>query len=95
MIICNAILCPLFNLITFRDIPTKLHIFVKHIHHGLHCLLRQNQSSEIEKQYSLEIITYDPSKYTMDHPDLTVSNFMEKSNGVQRVSIVFFRFQQQ
>ena len=23
--------------------------------------------------------------YTVDHPDLTVSNFMEKSNGQQRI----------
>ena len=31
LIICNAILCPLYNLVTVRDISTKLHIFVKHI----------------------------------------------------------------
>ena len=45
-------------------------------HQGLHCLLRQNLSSEKEVQYSLEIITCDPSIYTLDHPDLTVLNFM-------------------
>ena len=38
-------------------------------HQGLTCLLRQNQSSEIEVQYFLEIITSGPSIYTMDHPD--------------------------
>ena len=43
-------------------------------HQGLHCLLRQNQSSEKEMQYFLEIITCDTSIYTMDHPDLIVSN---------------------
>ena len=31
LIICNAILCQLYNLITVRGIPTKLHTFVKHI----------------------------------------------------------------
>ena len=48
-------------------------------HQGLHCLLRQNQSSEKEMQYFLEIITCDTSIYTMDHPDLIVSNFMVNS----------------
>ena len=33
----------------------------------------------------LEILTCDPSVYTMDHPDLNVSNFMEKSIGLKRV----------
>ena len=32
----------------------------KAFHQGLHCLLRQKQSSEKEKQYYLEIITCDP-----------------------------------
>ena len=39
-------------------------------HQALHCLLRQIGSSE--KKYSfLEIITCDPSIYSMDHSDLT------------------------
>ena len=46
----------------------------------LHCLLRQNQSSEI-----LAIITCDPSVYTTDHPDLIVCSFMENSIGPKRV----------
>ena len=33
-----------------------------------------------------EIITFDPSIYTMDHPDLTVSNFMGNSTGPKRVN---------
>ena len=33
---------------------------------GLLCLLRQNQSSEKEIQYVSEIITCDPSIYTID-----------------------------
>ena len=32
----------------------------------------------------LEIITRDPSIYTMDHADLTVSNFMGYSIGTKR-----------
>ena len=31
LIICNAISCPLYNLVTAGDISTKFHIFVKHI----------------------------------------------------------------
>ena len=40
-----------------------------------------------KKKYNilLEIITFDPLIYTMDHPDLTVSNFMENSIGPKRV----------
>ena len=36
-------------------------------------------------QYCLEIITYDPSIYIMDHPYFNISNFMGKSIGGQRV----------
>ena len=31
LIICDSILCPLYNLISIRSISTKLHTFVKHI----------------------------------------------------------------
>ena len=48
-------------------------------HQGLHCLLRQKQSSEREIQYILEIITYDPSIYALDHPKLILSNYKEES----------------
>ena len=39
------------------------------------------------KKYNiiLQIITCDPSIYTLDHPDLTVSNIMENSIYKQRV----------
>ena len=37
-----------------------------------------------------EIITCDPSIHVMDHPDLTVSSFMENSIGRQRVKTVKF-----
>ena len=53
-------------------------------HQGLHCLLRQNQSLENEV-YFLEISICDPSMYTMDHPDLIISNFMGDSIDIQKV----------
>ena len=31
------------------------------VHQGLHCILRQKQSSEKEIQFYLDSITYDPS----------------------------------
>ena len=48
-------------------------------------LLRQNDLQRKKSQYYLEIISCDPSIYAMDHLDLTVSNFMEDSIGLQRV----------
>ena len=35
-------------------------------HYGLHCLLRQERSSEKQIQFYLEIITCDPSIYTIN-----------------------------
>ena len=55
-------------------------------HQGMHCLLRPNQSSEKEIQYFLEIITCDPSIYTMDHADFTAYSFMENSIGTKQVN---------
>ena len=52
---------------------------------GMHCLPRQNQTSKKEIQYILEFITCDPSIYTMDHPDFTVSNFMGNYIGPKTV----------
>ena len=57
---------------------------------GLHCLLRQNGSSEKEIQYYLEIITCDPSIYLVDHPDLIVSSLIEISIGLKRVKYYQF-----
>ena len=51
-------------------------------HQVLHSLLKQNLSSGKEIQHFLGNITFDPSIYIMDHPDLNVSNFMEKSIGL-------------
>ena len=39
----------------------------------------------LKKYNGLEIITCDPSIYTMDYPNLTTSNFMGNSIGTQRV----------
>ena len=36
MIICDAISCPLYNLITVKGISTKLHTFVMHIQTTCH-----------------------------------------------------------
>ena len=47
-----------------------------------------NRSSETEMQNIFVIITCDPSINAMDNPDLTVSHFMEKSIGMQRVNMV-------
>ena len=41
-------------------------------HQGLHCLSRQNRSSEKKYNILLKIITCDPTIYQMDHPDLTI-----------------------
>ena len=42
--------------------------------YNLHSLLGQKQSTEKELQFYLEIITFDPSIYTIDHPKFIVSN---------------------
>ena len=55
-------------------------------HQGLQCLLRQIQSSEKEIKYTLEIITCEPSIYTMDYPHyFIVCSCMENSIGLKRV----------
>ena len=48
-------------------------------HKCLHCLLTQKRSSENEIQFYLEIITCDPSYYTMDHPRFNAKNQKEES----------------
>ena len=57
-------------------------------HQGLHCLLRLNGSSENEIEYFLKVITFDPSKYTMDHPDFIVFSLMENTIGLKRFKSV-------
>ena len=53
----------------------------------LYCLLRYNQSSEKEIQYFFEIIIFDPSSYTMDHPHFIVCSFMENSIGLKTIKL--------
>ena len=48
----------------------------------LHCLLRQKKHKKKTTQFILENMTCVPSIYIMDHPNLTVSNFMENSIGL-------------
>ena len=66
-----------------EDPDEMLHIAAFHL--GLHCLLRQNRSSEKEIQYFLEIITFNRSIYRMDN--LIVYSFTENSVGPQRVIV--------
>ena len=53
-------------------------------HRGLNCLLTQNQSSEKEMQYFLEVIMCAPSIYRIDHSDFIVCGFMENSIGHEK-----------
>ena len=45
------------------------------------------QSSEKEIKYCGEILTHDPSIYTIDHLDLTASNFMGCLMGPKMVKV--------
>ena len=58
-------------------------------HQGLHCLLRQNPSSEKEVQYFHEIITCYPLLYTIGHPDFSVCSIMENSIGLKLICLHF------
>ena len=66
-----------------EDLDEMPHNLAFHL--GLHHLLGQNRSSEKEIQYFWESITFDPSLYTMHHPDFIVCNFMVNSIGLKRV----------
>ena len=48
-------------------------------HQDLRYLVRQKKRSSEEIQYFPDIITHDPSNYTMNHPRFTVSNQKEES----------------
>ena len=54
-------------------------------HQGLHCLQRQCQSSKKVLQYFWEIITGDPSIYTVDHTDFIVCSYIENLVSLKRV----------
>ena len=79
---CN--LLTLYVLVTHKCVlwqPGKTQIKCHIMWHfiSLHCLLRQNQISEIAIKFYLEIITSDPSIYAMDHPKFIISNQKEDS----------------
>ena len=48
-------------------------------HWGLHCLLLWHNLKGKKYSFYLEIITCDPSVYTMDHPKFIASNQKEES----------------
>ena len=47
-------------------------------HQGLHCLLRQNQSSKKEIQYFWKLQPVTSQNSTMDHPDYLLHEFCVK-----------------
>ena len=51
------------------------------------CTVCKDEFLQTKKYIFWGIITCDPSIYTMDHPGLTVSNFMEKSIGIKWVNL--------
>ena len=55
-------------------------------HMGVHCNLRQKQSSQTEVQQNLGISTGDPLKYIMDNPNLIVFIFMGQFTRIQWVN---------
>ena len=60
------------------------HLLCAAFHRGLHCLLRQNRSLDIQKYNILESIIYEPYVFTMHHPDLSICRFLF-SIGLKRV----------
>ena len=60
-----------FKLANIEDSEEMPHYAA--FHEGLHCLLTETKSIVIERNIIfLEIITCDPSKYTMDHSEFIV-----------------------
>ena len=57
---------------------------------GQHCLLyiKTNMIFREGIQFYLETITEDPSKYTMAHPKLILSNLKEESICTERVNLL-------
>ena len=56
-------------------------------HQGLHCLPRHRRSLRKEIHIYLEIITWEPSMYSVTHPKFTISNQEEGSMITQRVKV--------
>ena len=59
-------------------------------HQGLHCLLRLKQNSGTEIHHNIENSTWDPFKYTMGSPILSVSICMWKSIRIHTKFIVLY-----
>ena len=74
---------------TWQTVNTQIQRLHNRGHQVLHYLLRYANSIFRERNaiFFMKIITCDPSIYTMDHPDLTVCNFMENSIGLKWVNI--------
>ena len=53
-----------------------------------HCWIRQNRSSGTKYNIFLEIVTRNPSIYTMDHPDFNACIFVENAIGLKWVNMV-------
>ena len=49
----------------------------QHFHQVIHCMLRQNRSSEKHIQSILGFINCVPSIYSMGHPNISASNLMK------------------
>ena len=67
-----------------EDTDEMLHYVA--FHQDLHCLLKKSKYI-----FFLKSITCDPLICTMDHSDLTVSNFMGNSIGTKRVKFVILQ----
>ena len=65
--------------LTNGEDPDEMLLNAAFHHQGLHYLIRQKLSLEIKIQFYLEIITHDPSIYTIGHPKFIVSNQKEES----------------
>ena len=70
--------------IKIKDLNPRL-VLCQMVKEQIAVYAKTKKNSEKEFQYYLEIITCDQSKYKMDHPDLTVSEFMENGIGLQNV----------
>ena len=66
-----------------EDPDEKLHDVA--FRQGLHCFLQQNEFSEKEIKHYWEVLPYDPTIYTMEHPYFIVFSLMENSIGLKRV----------
>ena len=82
----SILVSPFYTLANSEDPDEMQHNAA--FYQGLHYLLIQKkQSSEKKIQFYLEIITCDPSIYTMKHPKFIVSYQVEEPISIQRVKM--------